>query len=396
MRIKDIKPKFEFVGEFKEVRDVLNKDNEICGHDLVILDKEMGSEVAIKIWSGSEAKYWDLSDKKMVTVTSNVQETMNRVKANGTGIPLSITLVGKSTQEIYTNNEFLEIVKKIRKGQLIKVEGSVNYRTYKNKVQRDYSIRRFQLVSGKPEIGFRITNPMVLYMGDKDLFSVKEYNHTVPMLVRAKLESGNYGYRSVSLAINKDYIISGMAKDQPAESVNNIIQNVFIGSEGCEYYIMNITGRLKTGAITRKPTEEDLNPMKVALLKMKGGDALKEALSSMDEISTYFDDIVLDLVELVDGKFGEKINKSDLNLEGNEVVSTKDSNPLFAAMSQIINKQPVEEDKKTIEVVKEEVVVEEEKADDSVSKLEKLVNEEESTIEEIEEETEESDDEFPF
>ena len=394
MRIKDIKPKFEFVGEFKEVRDVLNKDNEICGHDLVILDKEMGSEVAIKIWSGSEAKYWDLSDKKMVTVTSNVQETMNRVKANGTGIPLSITLVGKSTQEIYTNNEFLEIVKKIRKGQLIKVEGSVNYRTYKNKVQRDYSIRRFQLVSGKPEIGFRITNPMVLYMGDKDLFSVKEYNHTVPMLVRAKLESGNYGYRSVSLAINKDYIISGMAKDQPAESVNNIIQNVFIGSEGCEYYIMNITGRLKTGAITRKPTEEDLNPMKVALLKMKGGDALKEALSSMDEISTYFDDIVLDLVELVDGKFGEKINKSDLNLEGDEVVSTKDSNPLFAAMSQIINKQLAEEKVEEEEVKEEEVVVEE-KPDDSISKLEKLVNEEESKIEEVEE-TEDSDDEFPF
>lgn len=386
--IKDLKPTFRFVGEFKEVKDLVNKEGVPYGKELVVYDKVMGSEVGIRLFNGNEAKYWDTINSKMVTVTSDIQNTMNKVKANGVGIPLSFTVVGNNTLEIFTNDDFIACVSKLKKGTKIKVEGGVSFRTYKGKVQREYTVRKLYVLSAKnaEEVGLYMTVPMVFSKDSRESFKVFDYKHVVPVLVKAKLENGGYGYRAMNLAIDKNYILNGLVGDVTCDQVNGILDKTFCELSGdYDYAIANIIGRLKTGEITRKPTEEDLNPMELAILKLKGQEVLKEKLNSMEEISTYFDDLVFNIVDFSTGKFSEKINKSELNLMCDEETPTITSNPMLEALNAFKTPEPVVEDKK--DEIKEEVKM------DNVTSLEDLVSQAESSTVDN---SVADEDEFPF
>lgn len=387
--IKSLKPTFKFVGEFVEIKDLINKEGVPYAKELVVYDKDMESKVGLRVFNGNEAKYWDSANSKMVTVTSDIQNTMNKVKANGTGRPLSFTVIGNNAMEIYTNDEFIACVSKLKKGNKVKIEGSVTFKQYKGKVQREYSIKKLYVLSSKnnEELGLYITTPMVFHRDAMEAFKIRHYKHILTTLVGTKLENGGFGYRPVNLAVDKKFMLNGLVMALTNEQINGILENTFSELPAdCDYGITNIVGRLKAGEISRKPTEEDLNPMELAILKLKGQEVLKDKLNSMEEISTYFDDLFFNIVDFSTGKFSEKVNKSELNLMCDEVTPSVSSNPMLEALNAFKTPEPVVEEKK--EEVKEEIKM------DNITSLEDLVSQAENTT--VENNVKEDEDEFPF
>lgn len=388
--IKDLKPTFKFVGDFKEIKELVNKDGIPYGKELVIYDKVMESEVGIRIFNSNEAKYWDTLKTKMVTVNSDIKNTMNNIKSNGVGIPLSFTVIGNSTLELYTNNDFIDCVSKLKKGSKIKVEGSVLFKTYKGRVQRDYTVRKLYVLptNHSEDVGLYMTLPMVFSKDSRESFKVFDYKHIVSVLVKSKLEGTGYGYRAINLAMDKKYMLNGLVGDVACDQINSILDKTFSELQGdFDYAIANVMGRLKTGEITRKPTEEDLNPMELAILKLKGQDMLKDRLNSMEEISTYFDDLVFNIIDFSAGKFSEKINKSDLNLISENESPTVASNPMLEALNAFKISDAVSEENK---VEKKETVIENNTSlEDLVAQTEKSNNFESTVSDNFEED-------FPF
>ena len=402
MRIKDTKPTFKFIGDIKEIRDVLKKDGTLCGHDIILHDNSLQSEVALKIWSGSDAKYWDIAERKMVSVTSNIPETMAKVKANGTGAPLSITVVGKTSQEIYTNDEFIALVKKLPKNTRVQVDGIISFRTYNNRVQKDFTIRKLQLLNKTTPTKFMVNIPCVIHKSTVDDFKMLEHRHPVNVLVKAKLENGaGYGYRPTKVVFDKTTFFGGMAKDKPVEGMNQIIsQFVLAGVDKNEYTSISLDCLLKIGEITRKPTVEDLNPVRVAMYKMLGNEkGIEDELKAMPVMTTYSDEFILDSPATVEGIFNEPISASELNLLSNETTSIGENQNIFADAMNSFLKDETKEEPKIIEAepeVKVEEKVEEVKEENNVSKLEDLVASAEANNLTVKKDEEDLNDVFPF
>lgn len=382
--IKDVKQLFKFVGTLKEFSRIENEDKtKNSSYELKLEDKEMESEVSIRIWEGNIAKYWDFNDKKMVEVTSNIQKEMKSVRDNATGSPVSYKLKGAKEIEVFTNDEFIELVKNIKKDTKVKVEGNVTFQLYNGRVIRNYNINSLTILTSKDKdsLGFRITTPVVMTKETLGKLKVSKYVETLPILVKSKLDSGK-GYRASNLGLDIKYIFNGQAKNESVDKVNEVLKMIYNGIEDSEFYIMSVTGRLKSGSVTRKQTIDDLNPMEVAMLKLKGEEALKEKIASLEEISEYFDDLILEIVDFINGKFCEPIKRSELNLPSDELDNSEEStNPLLASIQDIMNNGSNSEEKDNKEP---------EEVSDS---LESLVKEEENKQNE---QSSDDDDEFPF
>lgn len=400
MKIKDTKPTFTFIGDIKEIRDVLKKDGTLCGHDIVLHDSTLQSEVVLKVWNGSDAKYWDIAERKMVSVTSNIPETMTKVKANGTGAPLSITIVGKTAQEIYTNDEFIGLVKKLPKNTRVQIEGIISFRTYNNRVQKDFTIRKLQLLNKNTPTKFTVNLPCVIHKSEISEFKMLEHRHPVNVLVKAKLENGTgYGYRPTKVVFDKTAFFDGMAKDKPVEGMNEIIsQFVLAGTDKNDYTVISLDCFLKIGEITRKPTIEDLNPIRVAMYKMLGNEkGMEDELNSMPVMTTYSDEFILNSPATVEGFFNEPISESELNLLSSEsTVVDRTQNGFLEVMNSLLNGGGAKEEPKVESEIKVEDKIEKVKEENNVSKLEELVNSAEEETLEVKNEEENIDDVFPF
>lgn len=390
-KIKEVKPIFKFVGVLKEFNYIENEDkSKNSSYELKLEDKEMESEVILKIWEGSTGRYWDNKEKRMVEVTSKINEEMKRVRDNAIGSPISYKVKGNKETEYFTSNELIEQIKKVKKGSRVKIEGNINFTMYNGRVIRNYNINSFSLDTSKEKLGFMITTPIVITEETKNLFKVSDYPTVLPVLVNAKLENGSgKGYRASNISIDGKYLFDGLlnslklSKENTINKANEILKTVFsnVKDKNSEYYILAITGRLKSGVVIRKPSIDDINPLEVAILQLKGDDYLKEKIDGMEEISEYFDDLVLNIVEFVDNKFCETIERNELNLSDDNTNSFQtEENPLMASIFEI---QESNDEDNSEEKEKEET-------------LEDLVNEAEKKYSDDEDKKELDEDEFPF
>lgn len=390
--LKKQKGTFEFVGNLKEIK----KGEK--GLELYVYDKEIDSEVRLNIWNSEVARYYDNVNKRTVEITSNIEETMKEVKANNIGNPFGIELITpKGKKMYYVNNELIDMLCKTPSNKFnVRIKGNLDFSIYKDRVIKNYNISSIELLSGKQQHKLGVNFPFVISETMKPNLKYLDTVNTITGLVKTKLENGQYGYRPISLALDKNHLLGGfavkVAKEQNLDVldvINNklmkcITQPMF---ELKGYNIMMISGRLKVGNISKKPTIEDLNPMEKILLEMQGEEAIKEKLESMDVIKEYFDSVIFETVTMnKTSSMIEVIDESELNLKADNDEVQQNSNPMLDILNSISNKQ-VEENKEEENIFGE---ISDEKTSD---KLEDFVNKEESKTEELNESFE---DDFPF
>lgn len=348
--IKSVKPQFNFVGLLKEGKTVTSKKG-TNGYELTIEDKSLKSEVKLTIWNNNEAKYYDNLNKQTVKVTSDIEATMERVMKNGTGKPFGIKYkTPKEDKMVYVNNEIIEKLGKVPNNKFyIKVSGDISLTMYNGKVSRNYNISNIEVYQKQVESSFDIIYPAVISEDDKNKFVYSEHGiNTVPVLVKAKLDNGQYGYRPVKLALDKENIIGASTlkkvSEQKSMKISEIINNHVMPTMIKEmssidgYVVGLVRGKLKTGQIVREATESDITPMELDILKMLGEDAVKEKLNNMPKIEEYFDDVLFVAFDLCSQKLFESINESELNLmndSSNEI--SFGTNPMLGAIDSLLS-----------------------------------------------------------
>lgn len=402
------KPTFVFNGAIKEFKRATNKEGqELDQYSLVLEDKGLQSTVEIKIWKGNVAKYWNTTENRMIDITGNVAEEVANIRKNAKGNVISYKIKGNKEMEVFTNDELISVISKIKVGTKVRVEGTVTFREYKGRATRNYSISSITMLTKASDEGFKIQTPIVITKETLQALQYTSHNQIIDTLIEcSKLEDKTgKGYRASRLALDYKVAFGGVIAnlEDGIDKLNNILnETVKANLQDSEYYILNVQAKLKSGVITRKQTAEDLNPLELQILKLRGEEFLKAKIDSLEEITERFDDLILDTLEFINGKFAEPIKRESLNLpcdtSSNIQVS---SNPILDILAKATTK-PTEEDaddifgssetvENKVEEVKQEVKVEntEVKLDD----LETLVGkiEEEQVNEVITE-----DDEFPF
>lgn len=402
------KPTFVFNGAIKEFKRATNKEGqELDQYSLVLEDKGLQSTVEIKIWKGNVAKYWNTTENRMIDITGNVAEEVANIRKNAKGNVISYKIKGNKEMEVFTNDELISVISKIKVGTKVRVEGTVTFREYKGRATRNYSISSITMLTKASDEGFKIQTPIVITKETLQALQYTSHNQIIDTLIEcSKLEDkAGKGYRASRLALDYKVAFGGVIAnlEDGIGKLNNILnKTVKENLQDSEYYILNVQAKLKSGVITRKQTAEDLNPLELQILKLRGEEFLKAKIDSLEEITERFDDLILDTLEFINGKFAEPIKRESLNLpcdtSSNIQVS---SNPILDILAKATTK-PTEEDaddifgssetvENKVEEVKQEVKVEntEVKLDD----LETLVGkiEEEQVNEVITE-----DDEFPF
>ncbi|MGL5962674.1 MAG: hypothetical protein ACRCZ0_12100 [Cetobacterium sp.] len=398
--LKDVRGTFDFTGVLNKSESKPNATAGKNGQFLFFLfDKEMESEVRLQVWEGAEGAYWDTAEKKTVKVTANIDSVMQQIKATGVGKPFEVVLTAGSKKIVHYNGDSLiaDLKKLAPNKYTINVTGDVSYREAKGNIYPDYSIRTIEVGTKKP-VGFRVKVPVVFAPMSVDLIKFGEGNVTVPYLVKAKLESGGYGYRANKIALNPKYFLDGgvvnLAKQKGLDCVdilNNQLMPSFINTmKGINGYVTAIlNGRLKVGEITKKPSIDDINPMEATLLKIQGDDAVEAYLSKADLITEYFNSMFIHSFDALQGTMFEKIEASALNLIGDSASIENISNPMADALSAIAGLGAEEPIKPVVEKEKEVVV---EATDDAIDKaLAEEITKEEDKVEEVLDE-----DEFPF
>lgn len=394
--LKKQKGTFEFVGNLKDIK----KGEK--GLELYVYDKEIDSEVRLNIWNSEVARYYDNVNKRTVEVTSNIEETMREVKANNIGNPFGIELITpKGKKMYYVHNELIDMLLKTPANKFtVRVKGNLDFSIYKDRVIKNYNLSSIELLSGKHQHKLGVNFPFVISETMKPNLKYLDTVNTITGLVKTKLENGQYGYRPISLALDKNHLLGGFAVKVAKEKgldVLDIINNKLMKCitqpmfELKGYNIMMISGRLKVGNISKKPTIDDLNPMEKILLEMQGEEAIKEKLDSMEVIKEYFDSVIFDTVTMnKTSSMIEVIDESELNLKSEDEVQQNSSSPMMDILNGLSN-TPTKEENKT-----ENTNIFEEETDDTKKtsdKLEDFVNNEESK----EEGTDANlDDEFPF
>lgn len=389
--IKAVKPQFNFTGLLKEGKVVESKKG-ANGFELTLEDKVVKSEVKLTIWGSKEARYYDNLNKQTVTVTSDIESTMEKVTKNGTGRPFGIKFkTPKEEKFIYINNEIIEKLSKLPNNKFyIRVSGDVSFQMYNGRVSRNYNISSVEVYQKPVETAFDILLPAVVANDDKNKFIYSEHGiNTVPVLVKTKLDNGQYGYRPIKLALDKENIIGASTLKKVSEQKNmkvvdiinnNIMPAMIKEMKDIDGYVVGLVrGKLKTGQIVREASEEDITPMELQILKMLGEDAIKEKLKTMPKLEEYFDDMLFVAFDLCSQKLFEPINESDLNLNTNDDVVIG-SNPMMSAINEML-----------AGTTESPFVVEEDKKEAKVEDL--SFEEEQPTVEEVKEETE---DDFPF
>lgn len=389
--IKAVKPQFNFTGLLKEGKVVESKKG-TNGFELTLEDKVVKSEVKLTIWGSKEARYYDNLNKQTVTVTSDIESTMDKVTKNGTGRPFGIKFkTPKEEKFIYINDEIIEKLSKLPNNKFyIKVSGDVSFQMYNGRVSRNYNISGVEVYQKPVETSFDILLPAVVVNDDKSKFIYSEHGvNTVPVLVKTKLDNGQYGYRPIKLALDKENIIGASTLKKVSEQKNmkvvdiinnNIMPAMIKEMKDIDGYVVGLVrGKLKTGQIVREASEEDITPMELQILKMLGEDAIKEKLKTMPKIEEYFDDILFVAFDLCSQKLFEPIKESDLNLNTNDDVIIG-SNPMMSAINEML-----------AGTTDSPFVVEEDKKEAKVEDL--SFEEEQPTVEEVKEENE---DDFPF
>ena len=389
--IKAVKPQFNFTGLLKEGRVVESKKG-TNGFELTLEDKVVKSEVKLTIWGSKEARYYDNLNKQTVTVTSDIESTMEKVTKNGTGRPFGIKFkTPKEEKFIYINNEIIEKLSKLPNNKFyIRVSGDVSFQMYNVRVSRNYNISSVEVYQKPVETAFDILLAGFVANDDKNKFIYSEHGiNTVPVLVKTKLDNGQYGYRPIKLALDKENIIGASTLKKVSEQKNmkvvdiinnNIMPAMIKGMKDIDGYVVGLVrGKLKTGQIVREASEEDITPMELQILKMLGEDAIKEKLKTMPKLEEYFDDMLFVAFDLYSQKLFEPINESDLNLNTNDDVVIG-SNPMMSAINEML-----------AGTTESPFVVEEDKKEAKVEDL--SFEEEQPTVEEVEEETEDG---FPF
>lgn len=347
--IKSVKPQFNFVGLLKEGKTVTSKKG-TNGYELTIEDKSLKSEVKLTIWNSNEAKYYDNLNKQTIKVTSDIEATMEKIMKNGTGRPFGIKYkTPKEDKMVYVNNEVIERLGKVPNNKFyIKVSGDISFTMYNGKVSRNYNISSIEVYQKQVESSFDIIYPAVISEDDKNKFVYSEHGvNTVPVLVKAKLDNGQYGYRPVKLALDKENIIGASTLKKVSEQknmkVSDIINNHVMPTmikemSSIEGYVIGLVrGKLKTGQIVRGATESDITPMELGILRMLGEDAVKDKLKDMPKIEEYFDDVLFVAFDLCSQKLFESINESELNLmcnSNNEI--SFGANPMLGAIDSLL------------------------------------------------------------
>lgn len=343
--IKNEKGTFTFKGNLKEINKIMKDDGITLSRlELVILDKEMESQVKLNVFPNSVAKYWDSNSKAIVEVSSRIEETMREVKANNMGMPFGIDMkTPKGSKTYYIQDELITDLCKLKAGQFnVSVNGSIDFRTYNNRVQKNYNIKSIEILQ-KAEYGLLVQFPIVISEMNKSRVFYTDALKKLTVLVKAKLENGQYGYRPIELGLDKNYLLGGnvakalKGREDALKLINESILKPYHTAihQTQGYTVLVIKGRLKVGEVVKKPTIEDLNPMEKVLLEIQGEEALKEKLDSMDLIKEYFDSVIL-----VEFSFDhsvlkvQEISESELNLENN---STNDLSQSSNPMSDILN-----------------------------------------------------------
>ncbi|MGL6167410.1 MAG: hypothetical protein ACRC0Y_03870 [Fusobacteriaceae bacterium] len=400
--IKDVKGTFDFTGLLVKKELKKNDDPSKNGKfTFNLLDKEIGSEVKLELWEGSEGTYWDMADKKVVRVDKDrVATVMKEVLATATGKPFDTKVIanGKETSYYIPNDLITNLNKLVDNKYVLNVTGAIGFKTYNGRVQKEYKIQKIEIGS-KKAVGFKVQLPVVVANTTKDKFVFGEMLNTLPVLVKAKLQEGGFGHRAIQLGLDKNYFLDGLAVEVAKKVGKNTVEmlnkevmpNVIEGMKVNQGYVSALlNGRLKVGEITKKPTVEDLNPMEMTILNMLGEEAINDKLNGMDMVTEYFDSLYFHSFDAIAGSMFENINESELRLPSDtQDVQTTISNPMLDAMASIMNQAPVHVEEATVEVVNK---VEEVKIAES-SELEDLINEAES---EVTGTTENDEDEFPF
>lgn len=389
--IKAVKPQFNFTGLLKEGKVVESKKG-TNGFELTLEDKIVKSEVKLTIWNSKEARYYDNLNKQTVTVTSDIETTMNKVTKNGTGRPFGIKFkTPKEEKFIYINDEIIEKLSKLPNNKFyIRVSGDVSFQMYNGRVSRNYNISGVEVYQKPVETSFDILLPAVVSNDDKSKFIYSEHSiNTVPVLVKTKLNNGQYGYRPIKLALDKENIIGASTLKKVSEQKNmkvidiinnNIMPAMIKEMKDIDGYVVGLVrGKLKTGQIIREASEDDITPMELQILKMLGEDAIKEKIKTMPKIEEYFDDMLFVAFDICSQKLFEPINESDLNLNTNDDVVIG-SNPMMSAINEMLTG-----------TTESPFVVEEDKKEAKVEDL--SFEEEQPTVEEVKEDNE---DDFPF
>lgn len=407
---KNQKGIFEFTGILKEINQIKKEetDSNISRLELVIHDKDMESDVKLSIFPSNVAKYWDSQDKKIVEVTSRVEETMKEVRANNSGMPFGIEMkTPKGSQMYYVNDELISNLCKLQPNKFtVKIIGNIDFRLYNGRVQKNYqNIKSIEILTGKQQHGLFVNFPVVISEMNKSKFVFEDTVSRVKGLVKTKLENGQYGYRPIEIGLDKNYFMKGQPievakvnKIDVLDLINNklikVAQNGMLRYSG--YVCTSIIGRLKVGEVVKKPTIDDLNPMEKVLLELQGEKALKEKLESMDVIKEYFDSVILDSFNFEQGEVAQEISESELNLETQTSTIPQSSNPMLDILNGITS-----ETKETTPNVddifgetKEEVKEDPKQA--TANELEKFVNETEDKSEVNNDNNVFDDSEFPF
>lgn len=403
--IKELTGTFDFTGVLvgKELKK--NEDSNKNGQfTFRLFDNQIESEVKLSMWEGNEGAYWDNGSKKMIKVPKDkVNVTMKEIVANATGSPFDIRLIVGGKETIYyVNNDVIAVLNKLAdKKYTLSVTGTIKFKTYKGKLQKEYTIKTIEVNSKKP-IGFNVKIPVVLSESTKDKLKFNESLQTVPMLVKAKLEEGGYGYRPINVGLSTKHFLNGIVEDLAKnrnESAVSIINDTVLPSfinmmkvnEG--YISALMIGRLKVGEITKKPTIDNLNPIELVVLKLQGEEAIKDKLSKMEMITEYFDSMYFNTFEETQSGLFEPISENELNLPNNSTNNqTINSNPMLDIVNGLMlnNTEENKTNNSVVEDIDNNEIAE-------IDELEALINlQEDSFNPSSESENTVEDEDFPF
>lgn len=400
------KPTFNFVGVIKEFKRSTNKDGqELDQYSLILEDKSLQSTVDIKIWTGATARYWSTTENRMIDITGDIVTEVANIRKNAKGNVISYKIKGNKEMEVFTNDELISVISKIKVGTKVRVEGAITFREYRGRATRNYSISSLTMLPAKgKEEGFKIQTPIVVTKETLQSLKYTHHSQIFDTLVEcSKLENvSGKGYRASRLALDYKLAFGGIIAnlENGIEQLNSILEKTVKSSlPDSDYYIMNIQARLKSGVITRKQTEDDINPLELQILKLRGEEFLKARVESLEEITERFDDLILDTLDFIDGKFAEPIKRDSLNLPCDTTSNVQvSSNPILDILTKATSKSSDESE--------DNIFSSSEQTEDKVNEVKDRSNEVklddlETLVGKIEEKqkegnTNEEDDEFPF
>lgn len=420
-KLREQRAEFKFYGEVKSNKQVTpDKDGAKPYREIVLFNKEDESEQAFRIYPSPITRTWDngvMNTYEGVEAKNALERLTNPNYSGSENILTEFTLEGKQKVKAYNNDDFIELISKIKPKSKVLVSGTMSYNEYKGRLGfPNFNINSIKLLSAKEaKNAFDVFLPVIFTKEAKEeLIFTDDIYKKLNVLVLMQTENKEKKYANVKITLNGQKVFGGdlykayTEKRKTEEGYYDVINKTIFANtiKSLNFTDGMVSTRLHLHLVnksgTRPMTLSDLPSNEQDFIKamseIQGEDYIKEFLADKEMITVNEHNLLLQTVgckKPQEPKEFEEVKDGEIYLYDTSSSQSSDVSQATSSVESVVSDfleglDEKKEDKEDVEKEeKKEELVQKDEFDELVTNAEK-----ETKVEEKKEDLEEED--FPF